>query len=482
MKTPAEIDFIHESLITVLSGSLDKIVAFIAFVYFANYFSTSAFGAAYTVIGVSVVASSPPRAVGNAISKRISEDTRKYDCYFILSLISMIVYITLVALLVGIAMEIWDSQFEYLAFAGLSHLASRSFLANVERVFDGIGRPGAAASLEFFDGVLIAILRFGLILGLGFGEEGLLYSGAISALLVGGGAYAFKFGIPTDIPGWAEVENLKSFAGWFFVSGISSQAFNNAPTVLAGIFLSPTVASWIRSAETLVLPAKLSVRSVTRAIFIQVSGDNERGNINVTPIQNGIDVASILALPILAGAIVLGDQLMLTIYGEGYAGTGIFLIAVATLTVFTGETSIFMNVLNGTGYPDIAGKISVFYALLAAGLFSGALIQYGTRAFLIVIVVVYISRLYVTYRYVDEYVIDVTTFSWRFVVEQGIAAIVMAVAVAGILVILPINSWLTLILPIFTGAVVYGIVLFAISARCRRIIQTITQHILSENS
>lgn len=480
MATPANVDFIRESLITFLSDSLDKIAAFVAFVYFANYFTTESFGAAYTVIGISMVAGSAPKAIGAAISKRVSEDTQTHDEYFIMGLYSISGYVILVGGAVVVLTHLWDSQFEYLALAGLAHLATRPFLYHVERVYDGVGLTGAAATLDFIDGVLTSVLRFVLILGIGLGESGLLYSGAISAVAVGGLAYGYQFGLPTTTPGRAEFHNIKGYAGWSLVSRVSGEAFHNAPTVLAGILISPTLASWVKSAQTLVMPATLSVRSVINSIFVQVSGDVERGGVEVAPIQNGIDIASVLALPILAGALILGDSLMVTVYGDGYSGAGIVLAAVAAAMVFDSQTRIQLSVLNGSDNPDAVAKTNLLHAALAGVALYGAVTLSGMTAFLAAIVIVYASWLAVTYQLVGRHVLDTDRLSWSFVAEQVLAAVVMATVVIGVHAELPVRSWVDIIPPVAVGAAVYGLVLLVISSRCRRMVRTVTRRLRPE--
>lgn len=473
MKSPANVDFIRESLITLLSDSLDKITAFVAFVYFANYFTTDAFGAAYTVIGMSMMAGSAPKAIGVTISKRVSEDTRTHDRYFLLGVSSIVAYSGVIAVAVMVATALFDSQFEHLTLAGLIHLTTRPFLYHVERVFDGVGQTGAAASLDFVDGVLTAVLRFVLILGIGLGAEGLLYSGALSAVAVGGSAYLFRFGVPMALPTRRAVHDIKGYASWALITRVSGETFHNAATVLAGILISPTLASWIKSAQTLIMPAQLPVRSVIKSIFVQVSGDIERGGLEISPVQNGVDVAAIIAIPLLAGALVLGDAMMVTLYGSGYGGTGYVLAAIAAVGAFEAQARILMSVLNGSDNPDAAAVTNAIHVIIYVPLFAVSLVVGGPSVFLGVLVVAYASWAATSYWFVDRRVIDTDRLSWRFVGKQAVAAGVMAIAVAGIWSHVTVHSWVDLVAPIGIGGVVYGIVLLAASARGRTIARSV---------
>ena len=473
MKSPANVDFIRESIITFLSDSLDKIAAFIAFVYFANYFTTDAFGTAYTVIGISMMAGSAPKAIADAISKRISEDTRTYDPYFTLGVASIIAFVLFAAAVVTVVIKLVESRFEVLALAGLVHLGTRPFLFHVERVYDGVGMTGAAASLDFVDGVLTALLRFVLILGLGFGPSGLLYSGALSAAMVGTVAYYLQFGMPTALPTRDTVADIKTFAGWSLVGRVSIEAFHNWPTVLAGVFVSPTLASWIRSAQTLSMPGDLPGRSVVKSIFVQVSGDLERGAVDVTPIQTGIDIASIFGIPLIAGAVILGDSLMPLVFGAGYENAGYVLVAVAAARVFDQQARILISTLNGADHPDATAKTNVSHAIGAGIVFMIVMILGGRLAFLLVLIAAYASWMATAYWFVDQRVVDVDRLSWRFVLEQALAAMVMTVAVAGVSVYIRTSSWLTMAFLIGIGGVVYAAVLLTASRRGRRIAKTV---------
>jgi O-antigen/teichoic acid export membrane protein len=477
MSSAANVDFIRESIITLLSDSLDKIAAFVAFVYFANYFSTEAFGAAYTVIGMSMMAGSVPKAIGVAVSKRVSEDTTAHDRYFVIGLGSILGFAVLAAAVVAVATRLFDSPLEGLALAGLAHLSARPVLYHVERVFDGVGQTGAAASLDFVDGVLTSVLRFGLILGLGMGAEGLLYSGALSAVGVGAVAYGTRFGFPTTPPTRAAVHDIKGFASWTVLTRIGGEVFHNAPVVLAGTLVSPTLASWLKSAQTLVMPSLMPVRSVVKSVFVQVSGDMERGGVGLDPIQNGIDVASILALPLLGGALVMGDALMVTIFGGGYGGSGYVLAAVGAAIAWQSQGRILTSVLSGADNPDATAATNAVHAVVYVALYAGALLTTGTTAFLVLLVVAYATWAGTSYWFLDRRVLDTSRLSWRFVGEQAVSGGVMALVVAGLWTQVTVRSWVDLVAPIGVGGVVYGIVLFAISSRSRTILRSILRRI-----
>lgn len=477
MKSPAKVDFIRESIITFLSDSLDKIAAFTAFVYFANYFTTGAFGAAYTVIGMSMMAGSAPKSVGTAIAKRVSEDTRLHDRYFLLGISSILAYTALVSLVVAVASRLFASPLEHLAFAGLVHLATRPILYHVERVFDGIGDTGFAATLDFFDGVLTAVLRFVLILGVGLGEEGLLYSAAISSVVIGGLAYYLKFGIPTTLPSRSAVRDIRGYTSWSLVARVGSESFQNAATVLAGLLVSPTLASWIKSAQTLTMPARIPVRSVIQSIFVQVSGDLERDELSVTPLQNGIDVAAIIAIPLVAGAFVLGDEVMVTLYGTGYGNTGHILTAIAAAAVFDSYARIFISTLNGFDRPDASAFINSTHALVYSILFALALGIGGTEVFLGMFIVAYLTWAGSGYWFVNRLVLDTGELSWKFVLEQGVVAVTMAIVVTALTSLTEMTSWFDLVGPVAVGAIVYGFVLLVISSRCRSILRVIIRRV-----
>jgi O-antigen/teichoic acid export membrane protein len=475
MSSAADVNFIRESIITFLADSLDKIAAFIAFVYFANYFSTTAFGAAYTVIGMSMVAGSVPKAIGVAVSKRVSEDTTSHDRYFLLGVVSILGVAGVAAVIVAVATRLFAAPFEGLALAGIVHLTARPLLYHVERVFDGVGETGAAASLDFVDGVLTALLRFVLILGVGLGAEGLLYSGALSAVAVGAVAYGRRFGLPTEPPSLDAVHDIQGFARWALVSRIGNEVFQNAPVVLAGVLLSPTLASWIKSAQTLMMPSFLPVRSVTKSVFVQVSGDTTRGSINLDPIQNGIDVASLLALPLLGGAFVLGDALMMTVFGAGYGGAGVVLVAIAAGTVFHTQNRILTSTLNGSDNPQLAALTHGIHAVVYPIAFAVALVSESRTLFLGLIVLGFATHALLAYGLVTRSLLDSGTdaLSLRFAAEQAVATGIMTIVVAAIWPAVTVGSWVHLVAPIGLGGMVYVIALVGMSSRSRTILRSI---------
>ena len=473
MSRAADLDIVREAIVTFLSDSGDKLVAFVAFVFFANYFSTDAFGAAYTVIGISAVAGSASKAAGSAVSKRVSEDTRAHDRFFLLGLGAHAGYALAVAAVVLLAVETVSLRFETFALAGVVHLSARPVLFLVERTYDGVGETGAAATLDFVDGVLTAGLRFLFVLGLGWGVEALLWSAALSALLVSTGAYLGRFGLPTTPPTRADLRSISEFTGPSLVARVGNAAYTNAPTVLAGTLLSPTVASFVKSARTLTQPAQLPVRSVVNSVQVQVSGNAERDESLTRPVQHGVDIAGVFALPLAAGGVALGDTVMVTAFGSGYANTAPVLVAVTVGTVFETYARILGSSLAGADHPGQVARANALQAAVFAPAYALAAWAGGVPAFLVVIVVASVVRLTVLASLTDRHVVDLTTLSVRFPLEQALATVVMFVTVLLLNRVVSVGSWTDLVLIVGSGGAVYGTTLLLGSSRCRSIVRTV---------
>lgn len=469
----ADLDIVRESIVTFLSDSGDKLVAFAAFVFFANYFTTDAFGTAYTVIGISAFLMALPKSVGSAVTKRVSEDTANHHRFFILGLTALVGYTTLVAVVVATGTALFDVRFESFALAGVVHVASRPLLFLVQRVYDGVGQTGAAASVEFADGVVTAALRILLIVGFGMGTTGLLWAAAASAVLVGGSAYLRQFGVPTDMPTRSDARSLSAFAGPSIVARTSSAAYSNAPTVLAGTLISPTFASYVRSALTLTQPARLPVQSVIKSVFVKVSGDRERDE-RITPaIQQGIDVAGLFAIPLVGGAAVLGDAVMTTVFGSGYGGSGGVLFAVTLGIAMEVFAVILITALNGTDSPSRVAQANVVQAVVFVPAYIFAALFGGVGIFLVVFVLGAGTRLSILAIEAHRHALDVTELSPRFPAEQVLATLVMAATVAVANGRVPVASAFDLALLIGLGGATYGVALSLISSRCREIIGTV---------
>lgn len=479
MKRPAELDLIRESIITFLWDSLDKIVAFIAFVYFANYFTTTSFGSAYTVIGISVMASSVPNSIAIAIQKRVSEDTSDQERFFSLGSIIILGYTLLAGGITIGLISATETQFEYLALAGLTHLTGRPFLFHVERLFDGVGSPGTAAGLDFVDGILTSLLRFLFILGLGMGSEGLLYSAAVSGIIVGLVAYFWEFGLPTQRPTLSAFYDVKQFSGWMLIARVGNEMFENAAVVLAGTLISPSFASYIKSAKNLVEPARIPVRSVIKPIFVQISTATESGDELLQPFQNGIDVATVFAIPLAVGALVLGDEIMVTIYGGGYAGSGYVLFAVSSAFIFGSLSKICTSVLSGSNNPHLVAFAGILTPVVSIPIFILAATLSGESIFLTTLILFYSFRLSLLLKYINKNIVDLSSVSWRFIADQ----LVSSTCMGGILFItlryVMVDSWIILITIVSIGALFYSLVLFGISAQGRRIAQTISNKLAS---
>jgi O-antigen/teichoic acid export membrane protein len=480
VKTPARVDIVRESVLTFLYDSGDKVAAFAAFVFFANYFTTADFGAAYTVIGASMMAGGVPKSVGVAVQKRVSEDTRSYERYFVASILVLAVFAVVAAVAGVVVGRLFLDRYRVLTAAGVVHAVTRPFLYIVERTYDGVGSPGAAAGLDFVDGVLTAALRFVLILGLGMGEEGLLYSGAVSAVAVGGVAYLRRFGVPRARPGGETLADLFSFSRWAVVARISNNVYVNAPVVLAGLLLSPGFVSFLKAAQTLVSPGRLPGRSVTKSIFVQVSGNVERDDDVLSPVQKGVDVASVVALPLAVGGAIVGDAVMVTLYGESYAGSAPVLVAVAVGLVFETQGQVFVSALSGSDNVDRVARANLAAAVGFVPLYAGTMVFAGPTAFLVAFALSYFLRTVALRRYADETVLDTGRVDLRFVGEQALAAAAMGLVVWPVARGVAVRSWVDLVAPLGVGGVAYFGVLFLLSARFRSIATTVAERFVPQ--
>lgn len=477
MKPTTKVDFVKEGTIVFAMNVLDKALAFLAFVYFARYFEPTAFGAAYAVIGLSALARSIPFSIGNSIRKRVSEAPDSHAAYFTLGLGLLAAYtIALYALLVP-TLAHFSFRYEPLALAGLAHMAARSYLFFTQQVSQATGRISNASVVEFIDGTVTVSTKFALILGLGYGAEGLILGPTVAALLTGTGFYWYTFQHRFELPVREHLVGLYRFLRWDAIGRISYTLFSRSETALAGMFIGPASASYIKSSKTAVEPGVLPVQGIAQSTFIEVSGRSSDGLSYAETVRKGVRYAGIFSIPLLLGTLVFADRIMVAAFGTEYGGVGYVLIAAAITIVCQSYRQILLSTLQGADRPELVTYLHVVLSALFIPLYIGILSQDAFVLFVVAFASSYVVEviglaLLTRYRVVGERIFD-----WRVIGTQVAAGSVMF----GVLTVadstLQIQGLFALGAAILVGAGVYFMSLLGVSPRARSLAREMLQRV-----
>lgn len=468
MKDTTSIDFLKEGTVVLVANALDKIVAFGAFIYFAHYFLPSSFGAAYAVIGVSVLLGSVPNALANSIRKRVSEISESHGAYFVIGVSAICTTTVLASIALTILLEQFMLRYEWLAVPGIVHFASRSYLYLVQQIQEGTGYIGKASVVEFADGLVTVVTKFALILGLGMGSEGLIYGSAIGALVTGTATYLRTYDEVLSIPNLEQLRSLLEFFRWNVIARIAYVGYSRSETALVGFFIGPVSASYIKSAKTLSEPSQLPMRSLESSVFVEVSSRSARGQAFTDTIRKGVRYAGLFSLPMLFGVLLLNERLMVAVFGSEYAGSGVVLVAVSIAAVFQSYSSVLKAALNGADNPRLVAILNAGQGVLFVPVYVAVLLVDDFLLFVAVFAFSYVFELIVTVLVTRYRVLKSGFVDWWFILDQLLASMGMAAVLYVAVGTLRPTSITAVTSVVLLGAVAYLAILTAISSRFRR--------------
>lgn len=477
----ANLDFFRESYIVFGFNIADKIVSFIIFLFFARYFEPIEFGGAYAVIGVSAITLGVPHALDVAVRKRISEDTQKKNRLFVAGAAFDTAYVIVCSGVLFLLIETFVFRYEFLALTGVAHLFGRSLLNLAERTIEGLGKPGASEFVEFLDGVITAALRLVLILGASVGVEGLIYGPAFSGILLAIGVYLYLFGTEAEIPLREDIFSLTEFFKWTVMSRIFHTTSRNSPVALLGFGLGGTIASQFKTAKNLTLPGTLVRKGILKSVFLHTSISSEKETSDYSKIEDGVELSQVITLPLVGGALVLGDQIMVTTYGSDYANTGYILLAL--MIVMTAETylGLIRNTLNGFDTPRyVAYMNSVIVVLMLPALILSSVFSDSFIFFLLSIVIGKTIGVCIGLYYLKSS-LGIVPIDKQITAERFISAGIMTGVIYYLNTLVNTFNLVNLSLVIIAGGITYFSVLLTVRTKTRELLRKSVEEALQDS-
>jgi O-antigen/teichoic acid export membrane protein len=273
------------------------------------------------------------------------------------------------------------------------------------------------------------------------------------------------------IPQWQHVVRLIDFAKYSWLGDLRRETVRNVDILVLGAFVSSGLVGIYAAAYSLAKFLGIFGDAIRITLFPELSKQAETHDTERirTLTTKALTYAGLLLIPGIAGAAILGDRLML-LYGDGFGiGSQVLTILFVGILIYTYSGQL-RNTLSGIDRPDLAFRVNavlvVANIVLNVGLVNaigwvGAAIATTTSALVSLTVGYYYTRQLVKFR------LPIGKVS-----KQCLAAALMAmfVYVARILgEVHPIAKYneLFIVLLVGFGAIIYFVVLFAISSSFR---------------
>jgi O-antigen/teichoic acid export membrane protein len=438
---------------------------------FAATFAIARLGGA-DVLGLYAVAvavtfwlSIPSTAIGDAITKRLSEGGDHAEL-----VTTGIAIQVVIGAATGLAVLVGVPQIEALVGARVGELIALLVVANVAlvttiSVLNGEKKVAQSGGLKMLERSLRAVIHISAVL-LGFGVTALVAGhliAAVVAVLVGG----YLIGVRPGRPSLETGRSLVKYARYSWLGKLKTSAFGWMDTIiLAGFAVGATLIGVYEVAWNLASVFVLVAISVKSTLFPELSELSVGKNYDRIHhyLNEGLVFTGVFVIPGLFGAGVLGERVLRIYAPEFTRGTTVLVVLIiARLLAAYGEQ--LLNVVNAIDRPDMAFRINLVFVIANLVLnvvlvFTFGWVGAAAATTLSAVVVLILSYLALS-RLIGRPDLPVAEVG-----RQVFAATVMAVAVMGVEPVAPENHFATVGL-VLIGVIIYTATLVAVSTRVR---------------
>ncbi|WP_367176165.1 lipopolysaccharide biosynthesis protein [Haloarcula rubripromontorii] len=415
----------------------------------------------------------PGNAVSNAMKKRISEGDTPAAFIgggILLNVVTTAVLGVLVLaageLLGGIVsrnrelMRVlieYDVEIVVMLVATVAYRTAKGSLQGQKRV-------AATGWLKAGERVTRTALQVGALLA-AMGVAGIALGHALSLAVAAGAAFLLSERRPA-VPTVDHLLSLIDYAKYAWVGALRSRVFGWLDTIFLSFFVSASLIGIYEAAWGVASMLAIASSSISQTLFPEVSDLSTADGYDriVHYLDEALAFSSILVIPGLVGAVVIGDRVLRFYRPEFDQGTTVLLILIAAYLA-DAFASQFTNVINGVDRPDAAFRVNMVFIVSNAILNAVLIWQLSWTGAAIATALSSLLRALTGYWVLGN-IVGSIRIPYRTLGTQVAAATLMAAAVSPMAMVMPPGRLGTLLLAGFGGAV-YAVVLVLISTRVR---------------
>lgn len=468
------------SIVVFLSKVVGSAFGFVATVYFARVLGAQILGI-YSVIVTLVIwfQIGGHRGVLDATNKRISEG-KEPGAYLVAGFISIVIFALVMSLLIVISRPYIGSFVDGFGdFSSLSVIwfiiamlvVQLGFLFTI-KVLQGQQTVHIAGLLEPTRTGIVSLLQIAFVF-VGYQLVGLLVGYVLGLVIVTALAVVF-IKIRPMMPSWNHVKEIFSFAKYSWFGGLKARAFNDVDIIILNALVSTSLVGIYAVAWSLATFLNLFGNAIQATIFPELSNLSSQNAIEEVSslLEDALAFAGLLSIPGFVGGTILADRI-LNIYGQEFVeGTEVLWLLLLAI-VFFSYFQQFLTALNGINRPDAAFRTNFVFIVSNVSLNLVLISQLGfVGAAIASVISVFVGMLMASFQVSQLIAIRIP---YAEIAKQVGASVVMggAVLVArfGIESTGFQHNFLTVLVLVGLGAVVYGVTLLAISQRFRETVQ-----------
>jgi O-antigen/teichoic acid export membrane protein len=448
----------RQSIVSFIWQIIFTFIGFLSTIYFAHAVGASVLGAYFLFVAYySIIGMVSDGGLGAAAIKRISEGEAP-DAYFSAFVLLRSLFVTIVLL----ALIAFRSYFVDLDTAGLFIWLTVALIVSllhgtVSTGIAGCGKMGIYATGSFISDISRILVQVVAIF-LGFGAAGLA-GGFVCGMFVGAIVQFHFFDLRLVRFSWRHIKSLSTFSFWVFLTSSGVMMYTYADRVIIGYYLSSADVGVYHIALQLAALASFTTIALRSTLWPKVSRWGKIGDFGLIEesLSRAFSYSLILAVPVVAGGILLGDKLLYFFYGaefaQGYT-TLMIMLVVQIVNIFQYFFTMYLGALD---HQKDAFKATAVAAAANIALNLILIPVIGIDGAAIATLVTMMLNAVLARRALSQII--------TIRVEHGslinilIASGLMSLLVGGYRMFVPLSSvWLALV-PVVLGGVVYGILI-----------------------
>jgi O-antigen/teichoic acid export membrane protein len=293
---------------------------------------------------------------------------------------------------------------------------------------------------------------------LGFGAAGLA-GGFVCGMVVGAVIQLRFFDLHFVRFGWRHVKSLSTFAFWSFLTSGGMMVFAHADTVVIGYYLSNAEVGVYQIVLQLAAMATFTTSALRSTLWPKVSRWGTIGELELIEesLSRAFTYSLILAVPVLAGGVLLGDRLLYFLYGAEFArGYTVFmlLLIVQIVNIFMFFFTSYISALD-----RIKDLFKVTIVAAAANIVLNIILipMMGIEGAAVATLLTMILNAVLARRVLSQMITIRIEYDSLWNILK--ASFVMLIFVGGYRLLIPLSTvWLTLA-PVVLGGMMYGILI-----------------------
>lgn len=454
----------RQSIVSFIWVIALTLIGFLSTMYFAHAEGARILGAYFLFTTYySIIVMVIDGGLGGAAVKRISEGEEQNEYLSAFFMVSIFLTIAAVIILILFRSYFVDLNNSGLFYWLLLIVILNLFAGPVSVGVMGRGKMGIFSTSSFISQVSRILIQVVAVF-FGFSVAGLA------------GGFAASILIPTIIQwrffdlhfmrfGWRHIKRLSTFSFWLFLTSSGSMLYSYSDTVMISYYLSNVDVGVYRVMFQFSSVALFISTSLINVLWVNVSKWGKINDISLIEesLSRAFSFSFLLAIPVLAGGILLGNKLLYFFYGGEFAkgySTLIVLLFVQIVSIFQG---FFLNYLSALDRQKYAFRVTALSGSANIVLNIILIPMIGIIGAAIATLVTVMLNAVLAHRELSK--IITIRMDQTIIMNILKASAAMSVFLMVYRLFVPLsNIWLTLI-PVMLGGAIYGILILKFDSK-----------------